>query len=276
MRRRWPSSGRRASLTSSDDRQETTLDRVLGGRLALIQPASGYRFAIDPILLAACAPVGAQAHVLDLGCGVGTALLALARMHEKVTGHGIDKLGELIELANANALANGLGRRVTFSDRNVGDVASHMGQGAFDLVIANPPYLKRGTATISKHPIKEAATAEDEHGLGTWVEAARHCLRQGGGVLFIHRHDRIQELLAMFGPWFGGAIVLPLMPRTNAAPKRGLVFAIKGAAPATIVLPGLVLHGQDGGWSREAKAILEEARPYDLLGAAKGCASRHH
>src|SRR5512143_2367110 len=33
-----------------------TLDRLLGGRVVLRQPAAGYRVAIDPVLLAAAVP----------------------------------------------------------------------------------------------------------------------------------------------------------------------------------------------------------------------------
>src|SRR5262247_3824907 len=92
----------------------TTLDTVLGGRVTLHQPALGYRVAIDPILLAAACPAEPGERVVDLGCGVGTAALCLARRVERVHCTGIDLLPELAELANRNAEENGLAGRVSF------------------------------------------------------------------------------------------------------------------------------------------------------------------
>ena len=43
---------------------ETSLDHLLGGRVALVQPATGYRAAIDPVLLAAAVDAGAGEHAV--------------------------------------------------------------------------------------------------------------------------------------------------------------------------------------------------------------------
>lgn len=45
-------------------------DALLGGQLFLRQPKSGYRAAIDPVLLAAAVPK-TEGLVLDAGCGTG-------------------------------------------------------------------------------------------------------------------------------------------------------------------------------------------------------------
>ncbi|SVE43912.1 uncharacterized protein METZ01_LOCUS496766, partial [marine metagenome] len=48
-----------------------TEDKLLGGRVRFRQPASGYRVAIDPVLLASAVPAVSGSRVLDLGTGVG-------------------------------------------------------------------------------------------------------------------------------------------------------------------------------------------------------------
>src|SRR5215510_9229577 len=92
----------------------TTLDTVLGGRVMLNQPALGYRVAIDPILLAAACPAEPGETIADLGCGVGTAALCLARRVADVRCVGVDLQPELADLANRNAEENGLADRVRF------------------------------------------------------------------------------------------------------------------------------------------------------------------
>src|SRR5688500_17759444 len=97
-----------------NDAPSTTLDSVLGGRVMLHQPAVGYRVAIDPILLAAACPAEPRERVVDLGCGVGTAALCLARRVADVQCTGVDLQPDLATLANRNAPANRLAARASF------------------------------------------------------------------------------------------------------------------------------------------------------------------
>jgi hypothetical protein len=62
----------------SNEDADLTHDAFLGGMLRLWQPRSGYRAGVDPVLLAASVPAVAGQRVLELGCGVGTAILCLA------------------------------------------------------------------------------------------------------------------------------------------------------------------------------------------------------
>ncbi|MBC8158750.1 MAG: methyltransferase, partial [Alphaproteobacteria bacterium] len=64
-------------------------DAVLGGRVRLFQPVSGYRAAIDPVLLAASIQAGGNEQVLDVGCGVGAVALCLAARLKDVRVYGI-------------------------------------------------------------------------------------------------------------------------------------------------------------------------------------------
>ncbi|MCA1941943.1 MAG: methyltransferase, partial [Caenispirillum bisanense] len=48
-----------------------TEDRLLGGRVRLLQEQEGYRAAVDPVLLAAACPMRPGQSVLDVGIGPG-------------------------------------------------------------------------------------------------------------------------------------------------------------------------------------------------------------
>ena len=73
---------------TSLDLDALTEDEFLGGQLRLLQPRHGYRAGMDAVLLAASVPAEPGQAVLDLGCGVGTAGLCLARRVEglRITG----------------------------------------------------------------------------------------------------------------------------------------------------------------------------------------------
>ena len=57
-------------------------DTFWGGRLTLWQPArrAGYRFNIDPVLLASAVPSGDHAIDLGAGCGILGILLLAAKV----------------------------------------------------------------------------------------------------------------------------------------------------------------------------------------------------
>src|SRR5579859_2662199 len=90
------------------DSGSTTRDSILGGALSILQPAAGYRFSIDSILLGNFARPRRRDRVLDLGCGCGViaAMIAMTRRPRVVLG--IELQPELAELARRNATLNQL------------------------------------------------------------------------------------------------------------------------------------------------------------------------
>ena len=84
----------------------TTLDGLLDRRVTLEQPAEGYRVAVDTVLLAAAVPIETGQKALDLGCGVGGAMLCLACRVPGITITGIEIQDELTQLCRANIARN--------------------------------------------------------------------------------------------------------------------------------------------------------------------------
>jgi tRNA1(Val) A37 N6-methylase TrmN6 len=236
----------------------TTLDTVLGGRVILHQPALGYRAAIDPILLAAACPAERGESVIDLGCGVGTAALCLARRVPDVRCTGIDLQPELAALATRNAKENKLDDRVRFIAGDILDRTLPIYAAPADHVIVNPPYLKRGTATPSGNPVKALANIEGDADLAAWVAAAAKAVRPGGSITFIHRADRLPELLVLMGTRCGGLVVLPVHPKAGAAAHRVLVAGRLDQRLPAMLLPGLVLHEADGSFAPPLQRILRD------------------
>ncbi|HWA49299.1 MAG TPA: methyltransferase [Dongiaceae bacterium] len=241
-----------------------TTDTVLGGRVVLRQPADGYRVAIDPILLAAACPALAGETIADLGCGIGTAALCVAARVPGAQCLGVDIQAPLIELAIANAQANGVQDRVRFLRGDILDTALPVYAMPADQVIVNPPYLARGRATISANPIKALANVEGDADLEAWVAAAVRAVKPDGRVTFIHRADRLPELLAAFAARFGGIVTLPLHPKQDAPAHRVIVSGLLGQRRPAILLPGLILHQADGAFTPAVQRILRDGAPLPL------------
>ncbi len=239
-------------------------DTLLGGRLRLRQPAQGYRVAIDPILLAAAVPAVATDTVLDIGCGVGAAALCLAARVPECRITGIEAQMALVRLAVENIALNNFEGRVRAMGGDILRPPPRLEPGSFTQVMANPPYLEEGAGTPSPHSGKALAQIEGVANLAYWVRFALSMTRPRGGITFIHRADRLDALLAQFTGRAGAITVLPLWPTYGTPAKRVIVHARKDIASPTRLLPGLVLHGIDGHYTKPAEAILRHGEGLDL------------
>jgi tRNA1(Val) A37 N6-methylase TrmN6 len=241
-----------------------TEDHLLGGRIRLRQPASGARAAIDPVFLAASVAAEPTQLVLDLGCGSGAAMLCLAARLPQCRVVGLEMQRELVRIAGDNVILNGMSPRLSVM---IGDLMApppRLSPGSFDHVMANPPYLERGSGSEAASPEKTLATVEGEAGLGDWVRFALIMVRAKGAVHFIHRADRLDALLAQLAGRAGEITVFPLWPGAGRPASRVLVRARKQVASPARLLPGMVLHEADGRFSAAAEAVLRGAAAIDM------------
>jgi tRNA1(Val) A37 N6-methylase TrmN6 len=231
-------------------------DMLLGGRVRLRQPLSGYRAAIDPVLLAAAVPAGAGDTVLDIGCGVGAAALCLAARVEGCRITGIEAQRDLVRLAGDNIMLNALSGRVVIM---VGDLLRpppRLEPGSFAHVMANPPFLEATAATAPPDASKAAANVEGEADLAAWVRFALAMVRPKGSMTFVYRADRMEQLMAQLSGRAGDIVVFPLWAGQDKPAKRIVLRARKGVQTPTRLTPGLVLHEVDGRYTAGAEAVL--------------------
>ncbi len=243
---------------------EVKENHTLGGRVRLLQPAAGYRAAIDAVLLAAAVPAVEGESVLEAGSGVGTAALCLAARVPGVRVTGIEIQTDLVDLAVRNVGLNGVAERVSFA---AGDIADGPPGEPFDHVMANPPHQRADNARPSPDPVKRLANMESGIGLADWVRFAARALKPRGTLTLIHRADRLDEIIACLGPAFGELVVFPLWPggdEPGRPAKRVLVRARKDARTPLRLCPGLVLHEPGGAYTPAADAVLSGAQALAL------------
>jgi tRNA1(Val) A37 N6-methylase TrmN6 len=231
-----------------------TEDRLLGGRVSLLQPKRGYRVAVDAPLLAAAIDATAGQRMLDLGAGVGAVGLCLAARVPGCDIVGIELQRELAGLAERNAALNNVSARVRTIVHDVADPLP-ADLGLFDHVASNPPYLAAAVADPSPDASKALATVESSADLARWLAVAAAAAKPGGTITLIHRADRLEEVVGHLGRLgWADIAVKPLAARV-------LVRAGKSATPRRRTAPPLVLHRTDGGYTDEAEAILRHAAP---------------
>ncbi|HKY94568.1 MAG TPA: methyltransferase [Kiloniellales bacterium] len=241
---------------------DTTLDRLLGGRVTLKQPAEGYRVALDPVLLAAAVDPPQGGRVLDLGCGVGAAALCLLARRSDLTVLGLELQPELAGLAAENAALNEAKRFHVLQ----GDAAAAqriVPAGTFDAVLSNPPHLAATSGRATANASRDLAHLESSLDLGGWIKAALSWLKPRGTLTLVHRADRLPELLTALRKGAGAIRICPLWPRAGEPAKRVLLAATKASRAPARLLPGLVLH-EGTAFSAAAEAVLRHGAALDL------------
>lgn len=244
--------------------------KLLGGRVICRQPKKGFRVAIDPVLLAAMVPAIDGERVLDVGTGTAAAALCLAARVPMVRVDGIERQTPIVALARDSVVDNAFQDRVRIFTADILKPPADMTTGAYDHVMANPPYIKAGTGRPPPDLAKAAATVEGPAALGDWITFCAHSVRDGGTINIVHRADRLDDVIEEFanlndrGVLIGAIVVLSLAPKAGTSPKRVLVQARKGSREAFSTLPEFILHNSDGAFTIAAERILRDAEPLVL------------
>ncbi|PKP85213.1 MAG: peptide chain release factor N(5)-glutamine methyltransferase [Alphaproteobacteria bacterium HGW-Alphaproteobacteria-2] len=146
---------------------QITGERLFWGRTFQVTPD-----VLDPRpeteTLVATALEAPFSRVLDLGTGSGCLLLTLLADRPGATGLGTDISATALAVAARNAARLGLGARAAFA---LADWFSGV-DGAFDLIVANPPYIAAGELAALAPEVRNweprAALTPGEDGLAAY------------------------------------------------------------------------------------------------------------
>lgn len=243
---------------------ELVKDKFLGGKLTLKQPKVGYRAAMDPVLLAASVPSLSKGNILDLGCGIGTALFCYGTRVQGPDLCGLEINADIAEVARQNADQNKFMGRVQILTGDILNIPKELEPNSFDQVFANPPYMDQASGMVSPDQHRDQSNREGQARLEDWVSVALKLTRPKGGISFIHRADRTHDIIRAMTKKAGEITIIPLWPRQGEAAKRVIIRARKGVKGGTILHPGIVLHGPSqeahDRYTKQAEAILRDGQ----------------
>jgi tRNA1(Val) A37 N6-methylase TrmN6 len=230
-----------------------TEDAILNGRIRVRQPARGYRVNVDTVLLAAAVRAAPGMRLMEAGCGVGAALLAVASRAPETHLLGVERDAVAVLLARENVIANGFSERIDIVEGDALDRSADW--GVFDGVFLNPPFDNEGEGR-TPGPARRASHIT-ETSIHVWIMGLADRLTGGAALTLIHRASKLAEILAALDGRLGGVEVIPIHPRESQPAKRVLVRARKGARGSLKLLSGMDLHDASGAkYSPCVEAIL--------------------
>ncbi len=243
------------------DSETETLDELSGYDLRIIQPRHGYRFSVDPLLLADFAGVRQGERCADLGTGCGVIALLLARMAEGASVTAVEFQQVMAGIAQRNVRLNGLAERVEVVEEDIVSLKAHFPVDSFDLVVSNPPYRRPGTGKVSPRRGRDEARHETSATLSDFMAAAKYLVKPSGRICLIYHTCRLAELMAQ-------AAVQKLAPlrlrmvhgNTRMDARMFMIELAKGRTGELKVEPPLFVRGEEGGYSEEKLKIYRRQR----------------
>lgn len=212
------------------------VDSLLAENLQIIQSADVFSFSLDAVLLADFVKSVSRPDrkAVDLCAGNGAVGLFISK---KFAGR-IDQVEIQSRLAGMNQRSlelNGLTDRIKVYNRDLKDAFSFLEKDSYDVVTCNPPYFKT-LPQSKKNPNQYLALARHEIAvtLEDTVKVTSGLLKTGGKAYYVHRPDRLIE-------------ILETMQAHRLAPKRIKLIYPKQGRDANMVLIEAIKDGKSDG-----------------------------
>lgn len=229
-----------------------TEDFIFNGAIKLLQPRSGYRVALDPILLASHVEIKPNLSILDAGCGIGAISLILKHTEPSLDITAIDIDSDMIDLCKKNSENNELPLNIF----NHSIDSKFLKRMNFDYVVTNPPFYSISEFRISNR--RRSANFETIN-LKTWLQLCFKRLKSRGNLYIIHIAERLSAVLSAIDDHAGKIEVTPVHSYKDRPAKRVIVKCKKGSKESLKIMPPIIIHNETGEYSEYTKKILSGA-----------------
>lgn len=219
---------------------EHFLNGKINGKIKFFQPENGYRFSMDPLFLADYVKPEKGQKILDIGTGSGIMPVLLALKYPEVQITGVEIQEELAETAVKNVILNHLEKNISILQRDINKTDLIHINGTQDIIIANPPYKKKGSGRLNHNMQKAIARHEINLTLDELVQSVKKLLSPKGCFYLIYPAERLSELICILCQFS----IVPdkirfIHTKKNAAAKRVMVKCINNGRGTITVLPPL-------------------------------------
>ncbi|MBU1169792.1 MAG: methyltransferase [Proteobacteria bacterium] len=221
------------------------------------QYLSGYRYTIDPVLLAHFVRPGSKDRVMDLGTGAGIIPAILSHRYPGLTICGIEIQARLAKLALSNIQENDLAHGVSIICGDMTQPSVFPTSGDMDFVLSNPPYIPHRAGRLNPSDEKAIARHEVKITLRQLILTAVSLLKDKGHFAVIYPQNRLVDLLIeMRAAGLEPRTLQMVQPHSGGTVKRVLVESVKGGKPDLTILKTLSIYQRPGIYSDEIKDMF--------------------
>ncbi len=222
----------------------------------LRQNSEGYRYSIEPFLIADFISIASGSRILDIGTGCGIIPLLLASKSPDSQFTAAEIQPALAQLARENIEEKGFSNAIEMLEGDILETARYLRKAPFDIVVSNPPYRKINTGRMNPNAEKAIARHELKLDLKKLSRVASSVLKKGGRFIVAYPPNRLAEALAQFPEDNLYPFRLRFIHGTDQAPaKIFLLECLKSKQSDCSIEPPLYVYKTDGQYTSLMESI---------------------
>lgn len=238
--------------------EKFTADPVFSQEIKISQPEIGYRFSMDPFILAAhIQPIGFE-KIIDVGCGCGIIPLILASRYPDLKILGIEIQKELFQFARKNTISNKLEKVIHIIHENIKNIDVSDINGKADIIVSNPPYKKKGTGRLNPDSQKAIARHEIFLDIDLLFKCSDRLLKEQGCLYIIFPAQRLSDLMLTMEQYkFTPDFIRFVHIKKNTAARRVILCAAKNPGKPCSIAPPFYVYGSDNKFTNEYASMFK-------------------
>ena len=236
-----------------------TVDKILKGKISIIQLKKGFRYGFDAVFLAAFVngylkKLKKKKFLLaDVGSGVGTISLIIAYINEEINITAIENNDSYLEIANENIIINNFQKKINAIKADILNINSHL-INSFDIVVTNPPFYNQQ----QKKSLNELDNyAKRIINYESWIENSVNLLKDKGVIFLIIPTGLLERSLKSLCTKTGSFKIFPIWPNQKKPSKRLILLAKKGGASPIELMSGIRLLNNQGKVTKKARTYSD-------------------
>ena len=234
---------------------DETVDKILRGKISIIQLKKGYRYGFEAVFLAAFVNGYLKKFkkknfsLVDVGSGVGTISLIIAYKNNGANISAIENNDYYLENANRNILKNNFQKKINSIKGDILNIDTKL-MNRFDVVVTNPPFYDQKQKK-SKNELDNYAKRIINY--ENWIENSLKLLKDRGIIFLIIPTGLLEKSLVSLGKKAGSFKIFPIWPDKIKSSKRLILLGKKGGASPTELMSGIRLFNNKGKITKKAK-----------------------
>ena len=235
--------------------KSVSIDKILRGKISIIQSKKGFRYGFDAVFLAAFVNgylrklKKKKISLADVGSGVGTISLIIAYHNNEINITAIENNDSYVEMANVNILRNNFQKKINLMHGDIFNIDNNL-INKFDIVVTNPPFYDQKQKK-SENELNDYAKRIINY--ESWIENSVKLLRDKGIIFLIIPTTLLEKSLKLLSTKTGSFKIFPIWPNKKKSSKRLILLAKKGGTSPTELMSGMRLFNNQGKITKEAR-----------------------
>lgn len=235
-------------------------NRLLDFDCVIYQNDEWFKFSLDSVLLVNFVTLNLRCKkILDLATGNAPIPMLLSyKTNASICGIELQKC--VYELGVRSVVENNLSDRICLINGDVRNFKEYFLSDNFDTILCNPPYFKTfDGGFFNDNDVKMKARHEVTLCLEDIFKSVRYLLKNGGNFAMVHRSERFIEIIELMRKYnLEPKKVQFIYSKSNKGSELFMIEGRKNAKPGIKILPGLVIHNDDGSYVEEVKKMFSK------------------